>query len=102
MTIILAAVVMAIEKATAIQEFDSPFQPTRWSNPTGAFHIFTDIALILSLACLVGILGWVILFRSAPFRSAAAGGLDPPASGHPAACASEQAIVRALSSRAVA
>ena len=62
MTIILAAVVMAIEKATAIQNSILPSSPPVGPIQPAHFTFLPTLLLILSLACLVGILGWVILF----------------------------------------
>jgi hypothetical protein len=62
MTIILAAVVMAIEKATAIQNSIPPSSPHVGPIQPTHFTFLPTLILILLFACLVGILGWVILF----------------------------------------
>ena len=102
MTIILAAVVMAIEKATAIQNSILPSSPPVGPTQPAHFTFLPTLLLILSLACLVAF--WDGSFFSPCTVQERSGWrtLIPPASGHPAACASKQAIVRAFVSRAVA
>jgi len=62
MTIILAGVVLAIEKATAIQasvpdsyQHVGPIQPAH-------FTFLPTILVIMGGACLAGAIGWAILF----------------------------------------
>ena len=62
MTIILAAVVMAIEKATAIENSIAPSSPHVGPIQPAHFTFLPTLLLILSFACLLGILGWVVLF----------------------------------------
>jgi hypothetical protein len=62
MTIILAAVVMAIEKATAIQNSVPPSSPRVGPIQPAHFTLLPTLLLILSFACLGGIVGWGILF----------------------------------------
>jgi hypothetical protein len=62
MTIILAAVVMAIEKATAIQNSVPPSSPHVGPIQPAHFTFLPTLLLILSLACLSGLLGWAVLF----------------------------------------
>src|SRR5258705_13585227 len=66
MTIILAAVVMAIEKATAIQNSVPPSSPHVGPIQPAHFTFLPTLLLILSCPCLVGILGWAVLFALPP------------------------------------
>jgi hypothetical protein len=63
MVIILAAVVMAIEKATAISESRYPLSSPH-SGPIQPEHFtfLPTLLLILSFACVAGAIGWALLF----------------------------------------
>ena len=62
MTIILAAVVMAIEKATAIQNSVPPSSQHVGPIQPAHFTFLPTLLLILSFGCISGLLGWAILF----------------------------------------
>ncbi|SRR6266545_1915354 len=62
MTIILAAVVMAIEKATAIQNSIPPSSPHVGPIQPAHFTFLPTLLVILSFGCLSGLLGWAVLF----------------------------------------
>jgi hypothetical protein len=62
MTIILAAVVMAIEKATAIQNSIPPSSQHVGPIQPAHFTFLPTLLLILAFAGVGGILGWAILF----------------------------------------
>lgn len=62
MTIILAAVVMAIEKATAIQNSIAPSSPHVGPIHPAQFTFLPTLLLILAIAGAGGTLGWAILF----------------------------------------
>ncbi len=62
MTIILGAVVMAIEKATAIENSIPPFSPHVGPIQPAHFTFLPTLLLILFFACVGGVLGWTILF----------------------------------------
>jgi hypothetical protein len=62
MVIILAAVVMAIEKATAISASVPRTSPHVGPIQPEHFTLFPTLLLIVSFACVAGALGWAILF----------------------------------------
>jgi hypothetical protein len=77
MTIILGAVVMAIEKATAIQNSIPPSSQHVGPIQPAHFTFLPTLLLILSFGCVGGVLGWAVLFalhRSGVHRIA---GFDP-------------------------
>src|SRR6266576_6508332 len=74
MTIILAGVVLAIEKATAIQNSVPPSSPHVGPIQLAHFTFLPTLQLILCFGCLSGLLGWAVLFalhRSGAQRLAA-------------------------------
>ena len=62
MTLILAAVVMAIEKAKAIQASIPEAHPQVGPIQPEQFTFLTSVALLFVCGCVVGAVGWAVLF----------------------------------------
>jgi hypothetical protein len=62
MTVILAAVVMAIEKARAIQFSVPEAHPQVGPIRSADFTVVPSFALLLVIACFAGAIGWAIVF----------------------------------------
>ena len=62
MAIILAAIILAMDKARAIQDSGPYSSPQVGPIRSADFSLFLPLLLALGAACLAGAIGWVILF----------------------------------------